>query len=50
MRSNYAEQHGDQLSFTFTGKVTGDAMAGTLDMGEYLLAKWTAVRHQYRNR
>ena len=36
------------LSFRFTGTVTGDTMAGTLDMGEYLAAKWTAKRHDYR--
>lgn len=47
MHSFYGEEHGDQLSFTFSGKVTGDAMSGTLDMGEYRTATWTARRHQY---
>ena len=28
IRSAYGEQHGDALSFTFTGKVTGDADVG----------------------
>ena len=36
LASAYDEAHGDALSFTFTGKVTGDQMSGTLDMGEYL--------------
>jgi L-seryl-tRNA(Ser) seleniumtransferase len=44
MRSNYAEQNGDALSFTFTGRVEGDRMSGELDMGEYLSAGWTATR------
>ena len=44
IRSNYGEQNGDSLSFTFTGKVAGDALSGALDMGEYLRATWTARR------
>jgi len=50
IRSSYGEEHGDQLSFTFTGKLFGDEMSGSLDMGEYLLAKWTGKRHQFRSR
>ncbi len=50
MRSSYTEEHGDQLTFTFTGTVSGERMSGSLDMGEYLLAEWTAERHQYRGR
>jgi L-seryl-tRNA(Ser) seleniumtransferase len=46
--SSYTERHGDALSFRFTGTVDGDAMSGTLDMGEYLSAKWTARKHDYR--
>ncbi len=46
LRSAYDESHGDALGFTFSGTVTGDTMAGTLDMGEYLSATWTATRHQ----
>src|SRR5213593_1156205 len=38
--SSYTERHGDALSFRFSGTVEGDAMSGTLDMGEYLAAKW----------
>ena len=48
LASNYAERNGDALSFRFTGTVTGADMTGTLDMGEYLTAKWTARRHEYR--
>jgi seryl-tRNA(Sec) selenium transferase len=45
LRSAYGEEHGDALTFTFTGTVTGDEIAGTLDMGEYLQASWTGTRH-----
>jgi L-seryl-tRNA(Ser) seleniumtransferase len=44
IRSDYSEEHGDALSFTFSGKVAGDEMGGALDMGEYLAARWTAKR------
>jgi uncharacterized pyridoxal phosphate-dependent enzyme len=46
--SSYSEQHGDALSFRFTGNVVGDSMSGTLDMGEYLTATWSATKHDYR--
>jgi L-seryl-tRNA(Ser) seleniumtransferase len=45
IRSAYGEQHGDALSFSFTGKAAGESMSGTLDMGEYLSAAWSATRH-----
>jgi L-seryl-tRNA(Ser) seleniumtransferase len=45
IRSDYPESHGDALNFTFTGKVSGNEMAGDLDMGEYLQARWSARRH-----
>ena len=48
LSSSYTERNGDSLSFRFTGSIAGDEMAGTLDMGEYLTAKWTAKRHDYR--
>jgi L-seryl-tRNA(Ser) seleniumtransferase len=48
MTSSYTERHGDSLMFNFTGKVSGAEISGTLDMGEYLTAKWTARRHEYR--
>jgi len=40
--------HGDSLNFTFTGTAASDALSGSLDMGEYLQAKWKATRHDYR--
>ncbi len=48
IRSAYGEQHGDAVNLTFTGKVAGDEMKGTLDMGEYLGATWTAARRANR--
>lgn len=48
IRSNYGESHGDALSYSFSGKVSGDRMEGTLEMGEYLGARWTARRHGTR--
>jgi L-seryl-tRNA(Ser) seleniumtransferase len=44
IRSAYGESNGDSLNYTFTGKVSGDDMAGTVELGEYLGAKWTAKR------
>lgn len=44
IRSVYGEQHGDSVNLTFSGRVTGSEMTGTLDMGEYLGATWTAAR------
>jgi L-seryl-tRNA(Ser) seleniumtransferase len=43
--SSVGEVHGAALSYRFTGKLNGDSISGTLDMGEYLSAKWTAKRH-----
>ena len=48
IRSAYGEQHGDSVNLTFSGKVSGDQMTGTLDMGEYLGATWTASRRATR--
>jgi D-glucosaminate-6-phosphate ammonia-lyase len=45
--SSIGEVHGAALSYRFTGQVDGDRMSGTLDMGEYLDAKWTATRHSF---
>ena len=49
IRSTYTERHGDALTFSFSGKVAknaaDDTMEGTLEMGEYLNAAWTAQRH-----
>jgi D-glucosaminate-6-phosphate ammonia-lyase len=45
--SSVGEVHGAALSYRFTGKLAGDKMSGTLDMGEYMDAKWTATRHTF---
>ena len=42
-----AASEGVNVGFRFTGKMSGDAMSGTLDMGEYLEATWTARRHTF---
>ena len=44
IRSAHSGQTGDALSFTFSGTASGNQMAGTLDMGEYLSATWSATR------
>ncbi len=43
IRSNYGGG-GDSLPYTFTGTLSGADMAGELDMGEYLSARWSARR------
>ncbi len=48
LTSNYTERHGDALTFNFTGKVSGNQISGDLDMGEYLQARWTAKKHEFR--
>jgi L-seryl-tRNA(Ser) seleniumtransferase len=48
LSSNLSEPRGDSVNYRFTGKVTGDKLAGTLDMGEYLTASWTAERRASR--
>lgn len=45
--SSQTERHGDSLSYRFSGKLTGETMSGTLEMGEYLSATWTAKRHVF---
>jgi L-seryl-tRNA(Ser) seleniumtransferase len=43
LASVVTERHGDALTYRFSGKVgSGPTIAGTLDMGEYLSATWTA--------
>jgi Aminotransferase class-V len=42
--SDYPESNGDALSYTFSGQVKGEGMSGTLDLGEYRAARWTATR------
>ena len=36
---------GDSISFTFSGSLSGDRLAGRVHMGEYLTASFVAVRH-----
>ncbi len=45
--SNVSESHGAAMFYHFAGKLDGDTMSGTLEMGEYLAAKWTAKRHAF---
>ena len=42
LASVVTERHGDSLVYRFTGTVNGGAMTGSLDLGEYLGATWTA--------
>ena len=39
---------GTRVSFQFTGAAEGGKMSGTVALGEYGEAKWTAEKHQYR--
>jgi len=43
--SSVSERHGDSLQYEFTGTLTGEELSGTLSMGEYLGARFTAKRH-----
>jgi hypothetical protein len=48
LRSNTVERGtGDAVPFIFAGTGSGDAFSGTLYMGEYLNAKFTAARRPY---
>ena len=38
---------GQRLSYEFTGTVEGENMSGTVNLGEYGSANWTAERHHY---
>jgi L-seryl-tRNA(Ser) seleniumtransferase len=40
---------GSRVSFQFSGTVDGGKMSGTVGLGEYGEAKFTAERHQYRS-
>ena len=40
---------GQHLSYEFTGMIENDRMSGTINLGEYGSAKWSAERHQYRS-
>ncbi len=47
LRSNIRST-GDNVTFMFAGTVTGDEMSGSIYLGEYLNAKFTAKRSSYR--
>jgi D-glucosaminate-6-phosphate ammonia-lyase len=38
---------GTSINYDFTGTVAGDTITGTVTMGEYGQAAWTATRHHY---
>jgi uncharacterized pyridoxal phosphate-dependent enzyme len=44
LTSRITERTGNALNYRFTGELTGDTMSGTIDMGEYRSATWTAKR------
>jgi L-seryl-tRNA(Ser) seleniumtransferase len=46
-QSGYGTE-GQRVSYQFSGAVEGGKMSGTVALGEYGEAKWTAERHQYR--
>jgi L-seryl-tRNA(Ser) seleniumtransferase len=43
--SSIGEVHGAALSYRFNGRLSGDIITGTVDMGEYLNARFTAKRY-----
>jgi hypothetical protein len=38
------------VSFQFSGEAQDGKMSGTVTLGEYGEARWTAARHQYQGR
>jgi D-glucosaminate-6-phosphate ammonia-lyase len=48
MKSNF-RQPGDGIAFLFTGTASGDQMTGSILLGEYLTANFTARRKEYSN-
>ena len=47
LRSNYRIP-GDSINYWFSGKITGDTLSGSVFLGEYLTAKFTAKRAAYK--
>ncbi len=41
------KMEGTRLFWDFQGRVSGDTMEGTVNMGEYGEARWSATRHRY---
>ncbi len=48
MKSNYRNP-GDNIAFLFNGKADKDKLSGSILLGEYLTAKFTAKRISYKN-
>ena len=44
---SFHKAEGTGLSYQFSGKVIGDTIEGTVGLGEYGEARWTAQRHHY---
>ena len=40
---------GTRVSFQFSGTLEGNQLSGTVGLGEYGEARWTATRHEYGN-
>jgi D-glucosaminate-6-phosphate ammonia-lyase len=47
MRSNMRKP-GDGVTYMFSGKVTGSGMSGSIYMGEYMVAEFTAKKVTYK--
>lgn len=47
-QSGYGTE-GTRIGYQFTGKAAGGKMSGTVALGEYGEARWTAERHHYRD-
>ena len=50
LASIVTERHGDALTYRFTGTVNGSSISGSLDLGEYLAATWTARKADPKQR
>ncbi|MGI8672996.1 MAG: hypothetical protein ACR2LU_10365, partial [Luteitalea sp.] len=48
LTSRITERSGDSLNYRFTGRVDGDGLSGSLDLGEYRGATWHARRQAER--
>ncbi len=44
---SFRRVEGTELAYEFTGKVEADSMSGSVNMGEYGEARFTAKRHKY---
>lgn len=47
LRSRYSAP-GDGVTYWFSGTLSGDTLSGSVFLGEYLTAKFTAKRAAYR--